>query len=224
MATECRGTTKRKISKYKIVKAQAYAVLILQVLFGGLIGGFIGRATAPKKVETVTVTETMSVPSYEADKLPEAAEVTYFDVPLSHSLQNYIYEVCADEEVPVTLVMATIDHESKFDPEAVSGTDDYGLMQINKINHDQLAEDYQCADMLNPYQNIFCGVKVLSSYLKMYDNDYVKALMAYNMGNYGAKKAWSDGISSTDYSTSILALMSEYEQEVKDNAASVSNE
>ena len=223
MATECRGTTKRKISKYKIVKAQAYAVLILLVLFGGLIGGFIGRATAPKKVETVTVTEIMSVPSYEAEKLPESEYVTFFDIPLSHSLQNYIYEVCADEEVPVTLVMAMIDHESKFNPEVVSKTDDYGLMQINKINHDQLAEEYRCADMTNPYQNVFCGVKIIGSFLKDYDNDYAKALMAYNMGDYGANKAWKNGIDSTDYTVSVLGLW-EYYEEVKDNVASAGNE
>ncbi|MDL2301825.1 lytic transglycosylase domain-containing protein [Lachnospiraceae bacterium OttesenSCG-928-D06] len=218
MATECRET-KKKISKHKVVKVQAYVVLLLLVL----VGGFIGRITAPKEVETIRITKTVSVPSYEVDKLPEVETPTYFDIPLSHSLQNYLYEICADEEVPVTLVMAMIDHESKFNPEVVSATDDYGLMQINKINHDQLAEDYQCADMLNPYQNIFCGVKVLSSYLKEYDNDYVKALMCYNMGEYGAKKSWSNGITNTDYTVSVLGLW-EYYEEVKDNAASAGNE
>lgn len=215
MATECRETKKR-INRYKVVKAQAYAVLLLIFLFGGITGGIVGRKTAPMKVETVTVTETVEVPSYEEDKLPEIENMTYFDVPLSHSLQNYIYEICADENVPVTLVMAMIDHESKFNPEEVSKTDDYGLMQINKINYDQLAEDYRCADMLNPYQNVFCGVKVLGSYLKKYDNDYAKALMAYNMGEYGAKKAWSNGITSTDYTVSVLGLF-EYYEEVKNN-------
>ena len=222
MATECRGTKKR-ISRYKIVKARAYAVLLLIFLFGGITGGIVGRVTAPKKVETVTVTETVEVPSYEADKLPEIEDVTYFDVPLSHSLQRYIYEVCADENVPVSLVIAMIDHESQFNPEEVSKTDDYGLMQINKINHDQLAEKYQCADMLNLYQNIFCGVKVLGSYLKKYDNDYAKALMAYNMGEYGAKKAWDSGINSTDYTRSVLGLFEHYE-EVKENATKTDNE
>lgn len=218
MATECRET-KKKISKHKVVKVQAYVVLLLLVL----VGGFIGRITAPKEVETITITKTVSVPSYEVDKLPEVEAPTYFDIPLSHSLQNYIYEICADEEVPITLVMAMIDHESNFNPEVVSETDDYGLMQINKINHDQLAEDYQCANMLNPYQNIFCGVKVLSSYLKEYDNDYAKALMAYNMGEYGAKKAWSNGITRTDYTVHVMELW-EYYKEVKDNAASAGNE
>lgn len=50
----------------------------------------------------------------------------------------------------------------------------------------------------------------------MYDNDYAKALMAYNMGNYGAKKAWSNGINSTDYTRSVLGLF-EYYEEMNDN-------
>ena len=48
--------------------------------------------------------------------------------------------------------------------------------------------------------------------------------MAYNMGDYGAKKAWENGIKSTSYSESILALMQQYEQEVKENARSAGNE
>lgn len=223
MATECRGTTKRKISKYKIVKAQAYAVLILLVLFGGLIGGFIGRKTAPTKVETVTVTEPQILTVYEADKLPEAEIITYYDVPLSHSLQNYIYEVCTDEKVPMSLVIAMIDYESNFNPEIVSDTDDYGLMQINSVNNEMLSSSYHSADMLDAYQNVFCGVKIIAGYINQYE-DYNKALMAYNMGSYGAQKAWENGITSTTYSEQILKLMGSYEQEVENNVASADNE
>lgn len=212
MATQCRGTKTKRINRHKLAVIQAYIIidtLILISIIGSLI---VGRATAPKK--QVTVTETIEVPSYEANSLPVAEEVTYFDVPLSHSLQRYIYEVCADEEVPVSLVIAMIDKESRFNPETVSDTGDYGLMQINKINHETLEEQYRATDMLDPYQNVFCGVKMIGSYIKAYDSDYNKALMAYNMGDYGAKKAWENGITSTSYSESVLALMQKYEQEI----------
>jgi hypothetical protein len=136
---------------------QAYIIIGTLVLIGFIGGLVVGRATAPKK--QVTVTETVEVPSYEANSLPVAEEVTYFDVPLSHSLQRYIYEVCADENVPVSLIIAMIDQESKFNPEVVSKT-----------------------------------------------------------GDYGAKKAWENGIKSTSYSESVLALMQKYEQEVNVNA------
>lgn len=218
MATECRGTQKHKrINRHKLAVIEVYVIFAVLVAIGLIAGLFIGRHTTP--VKEVTLTKTVEVPAYDSDKLPTLEDVTYYDVPLSYSLQRYIYEVCADEEVPVSLVIAMIDKESQFNPEAVSDTGDYGLMQINKINHETLEEQYRAADMLDPYQNVFCGVKVIGSYIKAYEGDYNKALMAYNMGEYGAKKAWESGIKSTSYSESILNLMSEYEQEVTENAA-----
>lgn len=222
MATECRGTKTKRINRHKHAVIQSYIIIGTLVLIGFIGGLVVGRATAPKR--QATVTETVEVPSYEADSLPVVEEVTYFDVPLSHSLQRYIYEVCSDEEVPVSLVIAMIDKESQFNPETVSDTGDYGLMQINKINHEWLAEEYRTADMLNPYQNVFCGVKIIGSYIRANDGDYNKALMAYNMGDYGAKKAWESGIESTSYSESVLALMQQYEQEVNVNVTNADAE
>lgn len=218
MATKCREP--KRPNRHKVKMIQAYTVIVILMLIGGMVGLFIGRITAPIDVVVETRTVSVEVPEYEEDALPEVEDVTYFDVPLSHSLQRFIYEVCADEEVPVTLVIAMIDHESQFDQEVVSDTDDYGLMQINEINHDRLAEEYQSADMLNAYQNVFCGIKIIASYIEEY-GDYGKALMAYNMGAYGAEKAWENGITSSSYSESILELMSEYEQEVTENATDV---
>lgn len=204
MATTEKAT--RKVSRRTIVKAEVAILFLLLIA----VGFFIGRITAPAKVETVTVPEIVEVPCPSTEGLPETLEITYYDVPLSHGLQDYIYELCAEEHVPMSLIIAMIDHESKFNPEAVSETNDYGLMQINEVNHDRLEEQYRCADMLNPYQNVFCGIKVIGSYIETY-GDYTKALMAYNMGNYGAKKAWDNGITSTAYTEVILSLMHEYE-------------
>lgn len=216
MATQCRGTKTKRINRHKLAVIEVYAIFAVLVAIGLIAGLFIGRHTAPAK--EVTLTKTVEVPAYNSDKLPTLKDVTYYDVPLSYSLQRYIYEVCADEEVPVSLVIAMIDKESQFNPEAVSDTGDYGLMQINKINHETLKEQYRAADVLDPYQNVFCGVKMMGSYIKAHDGDYNKALMAYNMGDYGAKKAWENGIKSTSYSESVLALMQKYEQEVNVNA------
>ena len=65
--------------------------------------------------------------------------------------------------------------------------------------------------MLNPYQNVFCGISIIGSYIEKY-GDYGKALMAYNMGDYGAQKAWNSGVTSTAYSENILSLMKKYEE------------
>lgn len=207
MATQCRNA---KINRNKRMKLYANMILVLLVLIGGVLGFFLAKLTTPPQ-ETITVTKTVEVPAYKSNVLVDTADVFLFDVPLSDSLQRYIYEICADENVPVTLVMAMIEHESGFDPEAVSPTDDYGLMQINAANHEWLKEEYRCADMMNPYQNVFCGISIISSYIDKY-GELDKALMAYNMGNYGAQKAWKNGVTSIAYSEEILSLMKEYEE------------
>lgn len=207
MATQCRNA---KINRNKRMKLYANMILVLLVLIGGVLGFFLAKLTTPPQ-ETITVTKTVEVPAYKSNVLVDTADVFLFDVPLSDSLQRYIYEICADENVPVTLVMAMIEHESGFDPEAVSPTDDYGLMQINAVNHEWLKEEYRCADMMNPYQNVFCGISIISSYIDKY-GELDKALMAYNMGNYGAQKAWKNGVTSIAYSEEILSLMKEYEE------------
>lgn len=207
MATQCRNA---KINRNKRMKLYANMILVLLVLIGGGLGFFLAKLTTPPQ-ETITVTKTVEVPAYKSNVLVDTADVFLFDVPLSDSLQRYIYEICADENVPVTLVMAMIEHESGFDPEAVSPTDDYGLMQINAVNHEWLKEEYRCADMMNPYQNVFCGISIISSYIDKY-GELDKALMAYNMGNYGAQKAWKNGVTSIAYSEEILSLMKEYEE------------
>lgn len=207
MATQCRNA---KINRNKRMKLYANMILVLLVIIGGVLGFFLAKLTTPPQ-ETITVTKTVEVPAYKSNVLVDTADVFLFDVPLSDSLQRYIYEICADENVPVTLVMAMIEHESGFDPEAVSPTDDYGLMQINAVNHEWLKEEYRCADMMNPYRNVFCGISIISSYIDKY-GELDKALMAYNMGNYGAQKAWKNGVTSIAYSEEILSLMKEYEE------------
>lgn len=199
-----------RINRYKVKVVQAWAIIIIFLTAAFLLGRF----TSPTKTETITVNKQVEVPVYAAEKLPTTEGNYHFDVPLSHSLQDYIYEVCADEEVPITLILAMIETESNFNPEIISSTNDYGLMQINKINHERLKEEYRAADMLNPYQNTFCGIKIIASYVKKYDGDFNKALMAYNMGDFGANRAWGNGITSTKYSEKILGLMEKYEEKI----------
>ncbi len=204
MATHSRA--KRRINRSKRMKFYAYSILALLVIFGF----FLGRISKQPKTEIVY--QTVEVPVYEEDILPETPELEYFNIPLSHSLQRYIFEICADEQVPVSLVLAMIEHESHFNADTISSTDDYGLMQINTINHEWLKEEYRCADMLDPYQNVFCGIQIISSYLEKYNGDFHKALMAYNMGDYGARKAWENGVKTSTYSEKIIGLMKKYEE------------
>ena len=117
MATECRERRKR-FNRNKIEKVETYAVLAT-LMFGGFL---IGRGTAPTK--TNVIHETVEVPTYSTDTMPTTVKVHYFNVPLSKGLQRYIYEICADEDVPVALVLAMIEQGSGFDAEKISPSGD----------------------------------------------------------------------------------------------------
>jgi soluble lytic murein transglycosylase-like protein len=106
----------------------------------------------------------------------------------------------------MALIIAQIQVESQFRADVISSTNDYGLMQINKINHKWLSERYGITDFLNPYQNVICGVKMMSEHYSCY-GDLDKALMAYNLGVGGASKLWNQGIYSTEYVEKIKTAM-----------------
>lgn len=214
-----RTTQRRKNSRtWLAIKVYGRIFIFLASVFAA--GMIVGRLVTPPQVRVVT--RTVEVSSGTDTVSQEVTDtVYYYDVPLSHELQEYIYEVCEAEDVPIPLVLAIIDAESRFDPDAVSPTDDYGLMQINEVNHAWLAEEYGLTDMLDPYQNIYGGTKMIATYIEKYD-DYNHALMAYHMGEYGARQAWESGSESTSYSENVLSLMSHYE-EVVENAGNSEN-
>lgn len=206
---------KKSRNRYRIYKRISYLIFagLLAICF--TLGWFI----KPQKVvtETVETVKTVEVPVYEEEGLPVVNEVDYFNVPLSHSLQQYIYEICADNDLSVSLVIALIDKESNFNPECVSDTNDYGLMQINECNFQWVKEDYNSVDMFNPYQNVYCGINILAGYLHKYDDDYTKALMCYNLGEYGASKAWENGIFCTDYTKAVETKWEVYKENGSSN-------
>lgn len=131
---------------------------------------------------------------------PDEQGPEIYNVPLDAALQRYTYNLCVDYEIEeyYPLVLAVMWRESEFVPTLISKTNDYGLMQINKINHEWLSEKLGITDFLDEEQNIHAGVFMLSLYLHKYE-DIDKALMAYNMGEAGAKKRWDAGIYSTNY-------------------------
>jgi soluble lytic murein transglycosylase and related regulatory proteins (some contain lysM/invasin domains) len=98
-----------------IRKIRFWAVVVLFAI----TSFFLGKAISPTKAETITVYKYKDNLTYKADKLPKVEKNHYYDLPLSHNLQDFIYEICADEGVPVTLVLAMIETESGFNPEII---------------------------------------------------------------------------------------------------------
>lgn len=134
----------------------------------------------------------------------------YYDVPLDFEVQDYLFKQCEKYDVPVELVLALIKKESNFKANAISRTNDYGLMQINKVNHKSLKKELGVTDFLDAKQNILCGVYILSGHLKSVDGDIHKALMQYQFGIAGAKRLWRKNIYSSKHSRSVVKLYEQY--------------
>lgn len=120
---------------------------------------------------------------------------------LDYDLQVTMQACCEEYGVPYALALAVADVESRFDPDAASSTNDYGLMQINQVNHGWLLE--QGIDPMTPAGNIEAGVLFLSDYLTAY-GDPEMAIMAYNCGPSGAQKLWASGTYHTEHSSKVM--------------------
>ena len=155
-----------------------------------------------------------TLPPEETSPVVEHVEQVYYDCPLDNILKDYIREICETNDVPMSLVLAIISAESSFRPNVISNSNDYGLMQINVINHGWLSEEYGFTDFLDPYQNVFCGIQIYLGHYARYE-DVSKALMAYNMGATGAKRLWDKGIYETSYTRKILDIMEEFDNEIQ---------
>lgn len=161
----------------------------------------------------ISTTPLVEVPLQETvvDEVKEVA--FYFNVPLDTELQDYIRSLCEIHNVPMELVMAMIHQESSFRASVVSSSNDYGLMQINTINHEWLQEELGITDFLDPYQNVLCGIYIISGHLEKTDGDIELALMRYNCGATGAKRLWDKGIYHTDYTQKIMGYYEFYKEE-----------
>lgn len=120
---------------------------------------------------------------------------------LAVEYQDYLWEICKKYDVTeyYTLFLAQMWHESRYETDVISKTNDYGLAQINVCNHDWLSDTLGVTDFLNPYQGIECCVYIMSDYLNKY-NDVQMALVCYNRGESAVK----NGTYSTSYSRCII--------------------
>jgi len=207
----CRSAGKHTNGK----RADRWMCLVVKAVFAfvlcSLLSFILSRTTGKSNVIDLPQTETVSIQE-EAVTVSVEEPQFYYSVNLTHDLQDYIRDICEQYDVPMSLIIAMIDAESGFDPTVVSRTNDYGLMQINLINHDWLKQQIGVTDMLDPYQNVMSGVYILSDKLSANNGDMAKALMSYNCGATGASELWAKGIFTTGYTEKIMGLYETYEE------------
>lgn len=156
-------------------------------------------------VEHVYVEETTAIKTTTAPETTAPKESTYYwNVPLSKSLQDYIRKLCKQYGIPMELVLAIIKHESNFNPNEISPSRDYGLMQIHDGSFGYLEKQFGVLDYLNPKDNIKCGIYILWLHIQRADGDLLKGVMAYNKGDAGMRALWESGVRSTHYTERVF--------------------
>lgn len=200
---------KRTIKAIFVAAIISTAAIALNAIVNTAEEGLAAKAVDPVVVTTAEAEETAAAESLAPEISPSASPTRYYpEVNLPEELQEYIFVQSGEACVDFELVLAIIIQESACDPEAVSDTGDYGLMQINKINNEEMA-GYGLTDMLDPYQNVVAGITILCKMSDRYGYDeenMVKVLMAYNMGATGAANAWAKGIESTQYTDEVMQI------------------
>lgn len=139
------------------------------------------------------------------------------EVVMNEDEQKFVYCLANAYAIDFSLVMALMQHESNFRSDVISNTNDYGLMQINKMNHEYLAGALGITDFLDPYQNIRAGMFTLRKLFERYQ-DTNMVLMAYNMGENSATRLWGKGIYETNYSRSILTIQQQFNEQLEGEA------
>lgn len=125
----------------------------------------------------------------------------YRDIPLEHELQDVALVACEEYGVLPDVLFAVMEVESGYQLDAQNG-ECYGLMQIHSINLPWLQEQIGTTDLSDPTQNIKAGAYILGGYLERYS--LTDSLMAYNLGEGGAKAQWAQGIHETAYTRKVL--------------------
>lgn len=159
-------------------------------------------------ISTASITRTQTATSQATQTTaPEPQEDRpriYEALPIKAELQEFTFRRCEEKGLDYEMVLAIMQKESGFDPEAISATHDYGIMQINQCNHEWLRKELGITDFLDAKESITAGTEILGRLAEKYD-DLQQILMAYNMGEAGAGRLWAEGTKTSKYSRDVMA-------------------
>lgn len=216
-----RNIKKASIGKRVLISWVVVAIIFSLVGFG--IGAICSGNDSPEQSEPETQKEVLIFGQpdgriFEGEMPGEwvngEQKFVPLNVPMDEDLQEFIFYLSQAYEMDFTFVMALIQQESGYTPDVISKTNDYGLMQINEINHPYLQEQLGITDFTEPYGNVRAGMFILRKLFEKYETPE-KVLMAYNMGETGASRLWEQGIFEINYSKSVLQIQQELNAELE---------
>ena len=214
-----RRLAKRDLRPIILACAAIVLAIVLGLTVSALTLNFIFDALLEDKPPMATVTPSQEPASASAApaETPEAVrhrdDIVSDGRLLAYDLQETMQDQCEAYDVPYALALAIAEVETHFDPDAVSPTHDYGLMQINQVNHEWLQG--LGMDPLTHAGNIEAGVYIIGNYLDRY-GDTEQALMAYNNGPTGARKLWDAGVYQTDYTRKVMTALEHWTSILED--------
>lgn len=182
----------------------AFATACSMKLFSVTLSNELNSFTTEVKITRVTKVHSKA----KIHKIHRRDNFKSLDIPLDEELQRYAWEQCKKNGIDYAVFIAQMGRESSYNPNAMSNTDDYGLMQINACNMSYLCTKLNVSEQdikFDPKTNIDAAVALWKDFIEDYPpTDNAGLLMRYNMGPSRAAELMSEGIISK-YASNILA-------------------
>jgi soluble lytic murein transglycosylase-like protein len=142
-------------------------VLLLLAIVSGVVAGFVGRATAGKTRPVL---------------LPRP-RIVYGPCPIPARFRPAFERASRETQLPLAMLVAVANVESKFEPDARSAAGAHGLLQLLPSTAKELK-----LDTSTPKKNVLAGARYLRLLLDQFQSTEL-ALAAYNAGPTAVERA-----------------------------------
>lgn len=145
----------------------------------------------------------------------EKQETIYYDVPCENALQDFIFEMDKEYQVPSEIMVTIIDRESGgtwTTNGVISSTNDYGLTQVNECNAEYIKKKlgYSMEDILHdPYKAIEAQALLLQNIMKLYGYDRNNFDYENIFGTYNGWINWREKEMAVDYAEGCMEILNE---------------
>lgn len=193
--------------RFKLINKRKFVVCLLCVfivliIISIIIGVNKNKKNIKKPVQNITVTQ-KTYPHQV--KTPIKKVKIYYDIPISHELQDFIREMCFKYEVDMDNIISIINIESEFKHNVKSKNlsehgYSIGYMQLNAGSYDYIKWYSELTNIKNfnpknEKHNIEAGIAVYKFYKTYWQNKsyvgdelLIRILNSYNCGIVGYKK------------------------------------
>jgi len=183
------------------------------------IGGLLAVNLEGKKAIPSSSDEMRIIGEYRIkDKLYGILRTKGYSLGQGLDIAEAIVKKSKELELPLSLIMAVIDQESEFYPNAKSSKGAQGLMQIMPFKWDafvvKLNLNVERRAMTDPFMNIMVGCEILKDFynqnvhIKDYKVRIAKTLTDYNNGENAADP-------NLDYAVQVSQKQGEYEKKLE---------